>query len=110
MANAAILIDAISETDDPVRLAARLHRRAIDQLEPWFHDTVTLDNDTNALWTRAPPPVVPGPTVRSHTPRRSLRRVSTPVLNVAYTRYRNLLEAPSKFWTTPSTRRGSRPL
>ena len=98
MANAAILSDTLGESDDPVRLAERHHRRSIDQLEPWFQDTVALDNETNALWAQAPVPTVHrGRPLFSHADVLAATRVD-PVVFVAYTRYRNLLDSPSAFW------------
>jgi flavin-dependent dehydrogenase len=100
MANAAMLMDTLSETEDPATLAERFHRRALVQLEPWFHDTVELDQETNALWSQLPGPAASA--LRSgsrfsHAEALAATRVD-PVVYVAYSRYRNLLDPPATFW------------
>jgi 2-polyprenyl-6-methoxyphenol hydroxylase-like FAD-dependent oxidoreductase len=99
LAHAAALIDAVEECDDPSAATAALARWTAAHLEPWYHDTVLLDAETNARWAGRPPPSSPARPIR-HADVAPLAP-SDPGLLVAYMRYRNLLDAPAAFWTRP---------
>src|SRR5258708_13966975 len=53
MANVVGLVDVLSDFDDPAMVSREFTRVAATQLEPWYHDTVFLDAEVNALWSRA---------------------------------------------------------
>jgi len=94
MANAAALTDLLVESDDPAALSCEFARVATAQLEPWYHDTVALDAEINALWAG-------GSGARSG-PISLLDALAAagvdPVVDVGYRRYRNLLDPPAAFW------------
>jgi 2-polyprenyl-6-methoxyphenol hydroxylase-like FAD-dependent oxidoreductase len=101
LAHAAALVDLVGEHDDPRVATAALARWTAGHLEPWFHDTVLLDAETNARWAGRQPEPSPARPFR-HADAVAAARTDPEVL-VAYLRYRNLLEAPATFWSDPGT-------
>ena len=100
MANAAALVDVLSDFDDPAMVSREFTGVAATQLEPWYHDTVFLDAEVNALWSRArngSGDSEKSPGSVSLLDALAAARVD-PVVSVAYARYRNLLDPPSAFW------------
>jgi 2-polyprenyl-6-methoxyphenol hydroxylase-like FAD-dependent oxidoreductase len=100
MANAAALVDVVGEFEEPATMSREFNHIAVAQLEPWYHDTVFLDAEVNARWSRQPDgadDAGSSPWTVSLTDALAATRVD-PVVSVAWARYRNLLDPPSAFW------------
>jgi len=100
MTNAVGLVDVLAEFDDPATVSREFTRMAVAQLEPWYHDTVFLDAEVNAHWSRAGDGVSDSQAqsgAQSLLDALAAARVD-PVVSVAWARYRNLLDPPSAFW------------
>jgi hypothetical protein len=100
MANAAALVDVVGEFENPAMVSRQFNHIAVAQLEPWYHDTVFLDAEVNARWSREPDgadDAGASPGTVSLTDALAAARVD-PVVSVAWARYRNLLDPPSAFW------------
>ncbi|MCE0763020.1 hypothetical protein LWC35_08845 [Pseudonocardia kujensis] len=99
LAHADALVDLLDAGEEPATLTAAFTAWTVENLEPWFHDTVLLDAETNARWAGARPAPSPERPF-SHTD--AVRTTRTDAgLHVAYLRYRNLLDMPAAFWSDP---------
>jgi 2-polyprenyl-6-methoxyphenol hydroxylase-like FAD-dependent oxidoreductase len=100
LANAAALADLLGEVEEPASVSRDFTQVAATQLEPWYHDTVFLDAEVNALWSGARNGLdVSGASSGSISLVDALAAAQVdPVVSVAYARYRNLLDPPSAFW------------
>jgi 2-polyprenyl-6-methoxyphenol hydroxylase-like FAD-dependent oxidoreductase len=99
MAHAAALVDLLQKDDEPTTVTTALAHWTAEHIEPWFHDTLLLDAETNARWSGRPPPES---AARSFRHAEALTAARTdPALLIAYMRYRNLLDQPSAFWSDP---------
>jgi 2-polyprenyl-6-methoxyphenol hydroxylase-like FAD-dependent oxidoreductase len=97
MASAAALVDALDGCDTPSAITRAHALWTAEQHEPWFHDTLLLDVETNAAWTGTPPTPHPGRPFRHAAAAVAAR--SDPSVGVAYLRYRTLLDPPDAFWS-----------
>src|SRR6185312_17061899 len=96
LASAAALVDAVNECGAP-SVVTRMHATwTAEQHEPWFHDTLLLDAETNAAWAGLPPTSCPARPFRHDAAALAAR--TDPGVGVAYLRYRNLLDQPDAFW------------
>jgi hypothetical protein len=98
-AHAAALVDLLGECDEPSALTTALASWTAEHVEPWFHDTLLLDAETNARWSGGQPAPSPARPFR-HSDAVTAARTD-PELLVAYMRYRNLLDQPAAFWSEP---------
>jgi 2-polyprenyl-6-methoxyphenol hydroxylase-like FAD-dependent oxidoreductase len=99
LASAAALADAANECDAPSAVTRAHATWTAEQHEPWFHDTLLLDAETNAAWAGLPPTPCPARPFR-HDAAALAARID-PGVGVAYLRYRNLLDQPDAFWGNP---------
>jgi len=96
MASAAALVDAINDGEAPSAVTRAHAMWTAEHHEPWFHDTLLLDAETNAAWGGRPPSPHPARPFRHAAAATSARTDSR--VGVAYLRYRNLLDQPGTFW------------
>jgi 2-polyprenyl-6-methoxyphenol hydroxylase-like FAD-dependent oxidoreductase len=97
LAHAAALVRALAESDEPAALTRAMACWSAQHLEPWFHDTLLLDTETNAIWAGRQPARC---AARPFCHRDAVRLARTdPRLFLAYLRYRNLLDPPAAFWS-----------
>ncbi|GAA2888654.1 FAD-dependent oxidoreductase [Pseudonocardia halophobica] len=96
LAHAAALVDLLDTCEEPAMLAVASTAWTTENLEPWFHDTVLLDAETNARWVGAQPVRSPERPFDHMDVVRTAR--TDPTVHVAYLRYRNLLDSPAAFW------------
>jgi 2-polyprenyl-6-methoxyphenol hydroxylase-like FAD-dependent oxidoreductase len=99
LASAAALVDAVNEGDAPSAVTRAHATWTAEQHEPWFHDTLLLDAETNAAWAGLPPTACPARPFRHDAAALAAR--TDPGVGVAYLRYRNLLDQPDAFWRDP---------
>lgn len=99
LASAAALIDAISDSDTPLAVTRAHTLWTAEQHQPWFHDTLLLDVETNAAWVGKAPTSHPARPFRHAAAAIATR--TDPGVGVAYLRYRNLLDQPGTFWGNP---------
>lgn len=99
IAGAAALVDAVNECGAPTAITRAHALWTAEHHEPWFHDTLLLDAETNAVWAGMPTAPHPARPFR-HAAAVATARTDVRV-GVAYLRYRNLLDEPDAFWGNP---------